>query len=321
MTAIAHAAAKRLFRIQYVSDLHLEQYDKLAFPLVLTPAARYLALAGDIGQPRSAVFRSFLDYASRNWDRVFYVAGNHEYYARRSADKWKYHAPTDMFETQEELKTICRAFSNVHFLHHDSASIYLPDENVAVIGTTLWSHIPTDLRERASSEMNDYHLIPIKTETGVRPLSPADTNELHAKEQGMLEAQIDYWGFQKAQVVVITHHMPSYSVVSPRYENHPLNCCFASHCDGLMKPHVRAWIYGHTHNAASASFNRTLCVVNARGYLRETVPGFSREAWLEFPIKYSEESECGSDELAAAAAGIRSPYLNKLAADEDIEFM
>ena len=320
MTALA--AAKRLFRIQYVSDLHLEHYEKLAFPLVVTPAARYLALAGDIGQPRSAVFRSFLDYASRNWDRVFYVAGNHEYYASSTADKWKYSAPADMFETQEELKTICKAFSNVHFLHHDNPSIYLPEENVTVIGSTLWSQIPADFTESAAAGMNDYHLIPIKERSTLRTLTPADTNELHAKEREMLEAQIDYWGYQKAQVVVITHHMPSYSLVSPRYENHPLTCCFASHCDGLMKPHVRAWIYGHTHNVANASMKHTLCVVNARGYMREAVPGFSREAWLEFPIKHTDDTaECGSDELAAAAAGIRSPYLKHLSAGKDIEFV
>ncbi len=317
------SAIKRLFRIQYVSDLHLEHYDKLAFPLVLTPAARYLALAGDIGQPRHALFKSFLEYTSRHWDRIFFVAGNHEYYASRRAEHWNYSKPDSMFEIQKQLKELCASYKNISFLDHDSASVYLPEENVAVVGTTLWSHIPEDYKMEASAGMNDYNLIPISQEEGLCQLTPDDSNALHEKEKEMLEAQIDYWGSQKAQVCVITHHMPSYSLISPRYEGSPYNCCFASHQEQLMKPHVRAWIYGHTHNSGSGFIKNTICAVNARGYPHECVPGFSREAWLEFPTSL-EDAGAHSDDLAAAAAGIRSPFATIGACEESkesIEFM
>jgi predicted phosphodiesterase len=314
------AAAKRLFRIQYVSDLHLELYDKLAFPLVLTPAARYLALAGDIGQPHTTLFKSFLEYTSRNWERVFFVAGNHEYYSKRRAKYWKYSKPNTMFEIQKQLTEICAPYKNVHFLHHDSPSVYLPTENIAVIGTTLWTHIPDDFVHEAQTGINDYNLIPIEDGETIHCIKPQDTNKLHAKESAMLESHIDYWGSQNVQVCVITHHMPSYDLISSRYEGSPYNCCFASSQERLMKPHVRAWIYGHTHNSASGVIKKTLCAVNARGYLNEHVPGFSREAWLEFPTT-SEESGSHSDDLAAAAAGIRSPLARIGVVDEEIEFM
>lgn len=323
MSALATAVArsKCLFRIQYVSDLHLEFYDKLAFPLILTPAARYLALAGDIGHPDTDLFKSFIDYTARNWDRVFFVAGNHEYYTRKPAQSWKHTIPAHMFETQDALKAIFARYKNVTYLHHDNPSVYLAGENVAIVGSTLWSHIPRESMY-LSHAMNDYKYIPFESEGTVRPLLPEDVNQLHTKEREMLEAQIDYWGSQKAQVVVITHHMPSFSLISPKYENSPYNMMFASHCEALMKPHVRSWIYGHTHNAGVASFKHTLCAVNARGYPHESAIGFSKEAWLEFPIKHNDElTECGCDELAAAAAGIRSPYLKVGAAKEDVEFM
>jgi len=322
MAKVTTAAANRIFRIQYASDLHLEFYDKLAFPLVLKPAARYLALAGDIGNPSTNLFRAFIDYAARNWDRVFYVAGNHEYYAQKPAAQWHHDRPKHMFETKEIIKSVVAAYSNVHYLYHDKPSVYLADENVAVVGSTLWSQVPPDFYDTAKAGMNDYKLIPIKEEDGtIRPLSPQDTNTIHAEEQAMLEAQIDYWGTQQTQVCVITHHMPSYSLVSPRYESSPFNCCFASHSDHLMKPHVRAWIYGHTHNAAVASLKHTLCAVNSRGYPYEAIPGFSREAWLEFPIKTTDDtSECMSDELAAAAFGIRSPLIN-VPSQQEVEFL
>jgi predicted phosphodiesterase len=303
------AAAKRLFRIQYVSDIHLEHYEKLAFPLIVTPAARYLALAGDIGHPSKALFRSFIDYTARNWDRVFFVAGNHEYYAQRAAPQWRYVNPSHMFETQEEIKSILRTYKNVHYLHHDAPSVFLPEENVAIVGSTLWSHIPPDRMLSAAAGMNDYHLIPYLEDGAIRPLAPQDTNAIHAKERAMLEAQIDYWGSQRVQVCVITHHLPSFTVISPRFADNPLNCCFASNCEDLMKPHVRAWIYGHTHNASSASFKHTLCVANAAGYMNEGVPGFSRTAWIEFPIKLPSEESALCDELASASVGIQSPLL------------
>lgn len=316
-------AAKRLFRIQYVSDLHLEHYDKLAFPLLLKPAARYLALAGDIGHPRKDIFKSFIDYTARNWDKVFFVAGNHEYYARRNASSWKYSKPDTMFEVQKQLQEVFAPYKNVTFLHHDSPSTFLHEENVAVVGTTLWTHVPPESVTHAIGSMNDYNRIPIESDKGgVRCLTPYDTNVLHEKETAMLESQINFWRFQKAQVCVITHHMPSYSLISPRFEGSPLNCCFASHLDSLMKPHVRAWIYGHTHNAATSIVGNTICAVNARGYPCESVPGFSREAWLEF-LTNIDDNEV-SDELASAAEGVRSPYAQvgqTVRAEEEVEFM
>jgi predicted phosphodiesterase len=314
------AAVKRLFRIQYVSDLHLEFYDKLAFPLLVKPAARYLALAGDIGRPGTDLYKSFIDYTARNWDRVFLVAGNHEYYAKQQSPHWKDNKPNHMFEVQQIIKSVCSAYSNVYFLHHDNPSIYLPEVNVAVIGATLWSHIPDDFKTMAVGGMNDYKLVPFEEDGVLRSLSPDDTNKIHEKEKAMLESQIDYWGAQKARVCVLTHHMPSYSLISPRYESNPYNCCFASHCDGLMKPHVRAWIYGHTHNAGTGIIKNSICAVNARGYPHESVPGFSREAWLEFKIKTTDEDGL-CDELSSASVGIRSPFLNTGVQDVDIEFM
>jgi hypothetical protein len=317
------SAARKIFRIQYVSDLHLEFYDKLAFPLVVKPVARYLALAGDIGKPGYPLFTSFLQYVSHNWDRVFYVPGNHEYYAHKEPKHWKYHAPTTLFETQELLKKACAPFKNIHFLCHDNPSVYLSEENVAIIGSTLWTHIPDTHCMEAKYGMNDYRLISmIADDSHIRALNPEDTNIMHEKERSMLESQITYWGLQRTHACVITHHMPSLSLISPRYESNPLNCCFASSCESLMKPHVRAWIYGHTHNSSVHIIGKTQCVVNARGYPNENVPGFSNDTWLEFPIGDDGDTPIENDELCASAVGIRPPLiLKENTLDEEIMFV
>jgi hypothetical protein len=308
--SIIPKALARMFRIQYVSDLHLEFYGgKVVFPQHLRPAARYLALAGDIGQPGDREFHAFLDYTSRHWDRVFYVPGNHEYYTRLAASKWAHHPPTPFHKRHADLREIVGAYRNIHFLDATTPAYFCESENVAVVGATLWSHVPDESLVDARLEMNDYSQIPVACGSdgdgggsGVRRLHPDDTNHFHATDRRAIAEQIDIWKRRSADVCVITHHMPSFGLVSPRFRGDRLSCCFASSCEDLMQPHVRAWIYGHTHNAAITAIGKTITACNSRGYPNEVVPGFSREAYLEFKTRTGEE-EAGDEELQLAAAG------------------
>jgi hypothetical protein len=82
-----------------------------------------------------------------------------------------------------------------------------------------------------------------------------------------------------------------------------LNCCFASDCEALFQQRVRAWIYGHTHNASTGVLGSgTIAAINARGYPHERVPGFTTQAWLEFPCRdpASERDETLPEMRAAA---------------------
>jgi predicted phosphodiesterase len=284
-------AASRLFRIQYVSDLHLEFYDKAVFPLLVKPTARFLALAGDIGKPHNHIFKSFLEYVSTQWDHVFYVAGNHEYYTHHES----------ISEIQDTIKSAVAPYKNIHYLSKSNPSFYFPEENVAILGTTLWTHIPDEMQKEAKYGMNDFKLI---SQTKDARLTPSAVSDMHRDEYKLLETQINYWGARDANVVVITHHMPSYKLISPRYAASPLNCCFASNCEALFQPWVRAWIYGHTHNASTGVLGSgTIAAINARGYPHERVPGFTTQAWLEFPCRdpASERDETLPEMRAAAA--------------------
>lgn len=255
-----------MFRIQYVSDLHLEFYKAADFAKLVTPVAPYLALAGDIGKPKHPLFEPFLEYVSERWSAVFYVAGNHEYYGS-----------TSMADTTAAIRAKTAKFSNLYFLDADSPAVYLSAENVAVIGTTLWTHIPAELEPFAAAKMNDYHMIGGAT--------PAALSALHAKEKQKLATAIDCWKSKAADIVVITHHMPSFSLINPRYADSPLNVCFASDCKELLaNPAVKAWIYGHTHDAQTKRIGGTIAAVNAHGYPSEHIPGYKNNACLEFKI-------------------------------------
>ena len=309
MTSVSNAL-KRVFRIQYVSDLHLEFYDKIPqLSSFVKPIAPYLALAGDIGKPGHPQYKQFFDHISPLWEHIFYVAGNHEYYDI-PRQKWAHKTPVTFMERHKEIQEFVATYPNVHFLDHDHPSFFLPRENMAVVGSTLWTHIPEGMRAYAFHGMNDYNFIAHKyDDDAILPISPAILTQIHEKEKAMLEKQIKYWATQNVDVTVVTHHMPSFSLISPKYASNPLNICFASNCEKLMLPNVKAWFYGHTHNACSGMFDNTFVACNSRGYPNETVPGFDTMRCFEYQRKLNEDG--GLDpELAAAAFGIKSPQIH-----------
>lgn len=75
-----------------------------------------------------------------------------------------------------------------------------------------------------------------------------------------------------------------------------------------MMPHVKGWIYGHTHSASSGMIGGTFTAVNSRGYPYESVRGFDTNAFMELNTE-GEESERGDKPLQDLC----------LAAKDDIE--
>ena len=279
--------------IQYASDLHLEFFGTPPdFTTIVKPVAPYLVLAGDIGQPGHHVFHQFLDYVAVNWRAVILIAGNHEYYTTQPQRKWNARwntkPPRTMFETQEYLKAACVPYPNLYFLHTDSPVAFFPDDNLVFIGLTLWSWIPDDILHVAATSMNDYSYIPVGGEAEERrPLDPHTSREIHTRERAVLEAQIAEWSSRGAEIIVVTHHMPSFGLIAPQYTGSVLNCCFASDCEPLLRDGaVRAWIYGHSHAAGCRQIGATVCAINARGYPRggtAEVAGYSSTAILREP--------------------------------------
>lgn len=294
-------------RIQYASDLHLEFLEKPNFQEFLKPVAPLLALAGDIGRPDKRSYLDFLRYVSGAWADVFIVAGNHEFYNTRIAKHWRY-MPVGSVDTVPDRLNICQSlaeqFPNVHFLDRRRVD----REGVAFLGATLW----TDLRGHeveAESGMNDFQLIATE---GCRPLRATDVTEWHLRDREWLADEIMACEEEGRPAVVITHHLPTFDLIASRYQGSPLNPCFASDCEELIRPPVRAWIAGHTH--AGAHRNWTVdgevirgCV-NPRGYPGEQGTGYSAEIFVDI----SDEPGNGGE--------TRDPLMVASAETEDVEF-
>jgi predicted MPP superfamily phosphohydrolase len=110
-------------KLQYISDIHLEK--RLIIPTIPV-AGNYLALLGDIGSPYKDSYKEFLKYTSDNWEKVFLISGNHEYY-----QKGKYNQE----DVDEQIKNVVKLFKNVYYLNQDVYTLY----NYNIMGCTLWS--------------------------------------------------------------------------------------------------------------------------------------------------------------------------------------
>jgi hypothetical protein len=278
--------AKRL-RIQYASDIHLEYMDfPTPFQPILKPVAPVLVLAGDIGSPFGRNYTDFMRYCNLHWMRTFVIAGNHEYY----------HKTATMEECLKKIHWITDELPNVRFLDR-ARSDY---DGVAFLGTTLWSE------QDAGAAMNEYRFI--RKAAGTR-ISPADTTGWFWKDRTWLEKEIAACEEEGRPAVVLTHHLPSSSLISRRFAGNPLNLAFASGCDDLIRAPVRAWIAGHTHVGGHRTWTcpntgaPILGAVNPRGYPGESGTGYSRELFLEISTEPGNGGDTRDPLLVAAAAG------------------
>lgn len=302
--SIIAAARRRLLRIQYASDLHLELVDKTPFQAILRPAAPVLALAGDIGRPDRCSYRDFLHYCSRNWDAVFVVAGNHEFYNSRPKTQWQ-HMPSASIETVDQRLAGCQAiideFPNIHFLDR-TRHMY---GGIAFLGATLW----TDTRdiEGYAIRMNDYNMI-CAGDRVPRPLTVDDTQTWHERDRAWLAVEIAACEEAGQPAVVITHHLPTFDLISRKYAQYGLlNRFFASACDDLIREPVRAWIAGHSHTSVIIhrpvhGDRRVTCALNPRGYPGEDLTsGYSPEIFMDVSVEPGRGADERDPELVIAA--------------------
>ena len=96
----------------------------------------------------------------------------------------------------------------------------------------------------------------------------ADVLNWHRCDRDWLHREITLIESIRCPVLVISHHLPTSSLVHSKYITFPLNAAFASECS------ERGWIAGHTHTAVRYTSGRMRLGVKLRGYPDETDSGF-----------------------------------------------
>lgn len=218
---------------QYFSDVHTEFYmnnpGKIK-KLKINSLAPYLILAGDIGYPSNQLYANFMDILSKKFDKIFLISGNHEYYDTHNrnvhGNKWMQH-------TDDDIQKIVSKYKNIIFLQNQSYN--LEDTNITIFGGTFWSKINPN--ENVQNIISDYHCIPNFT--------PKISTELH--NLAIEKLTNDIGTNPTRDFIVISHHMPLYSLIHTKYKNSGYNSAFATDIDLAMHPQIKAWFYGHTH--------------------------------------------------------------------------
>lgn len=236
-------------KIQYCSDLHLEfnQNTKFLQKFPIIPEADILVLAGDITYMRQDFYKHpFFDYISENWEKTYWVPGNHEYYCGIDINSYDFSKPIDIRK-------------NIFIVDNYSVKI----ENTQLIFSTLWSKIEKQYANIIEKVVSDFHCIVINGEK----LNSEVFNKLHKISFEYLEKELKICNAETK--IVITHHLPSVQCNSPEYVGSKLNSAFCVDLTNFIKKcNADFWIYGHSHrNMPEIKIGKTRLVTNQLGYV------------------------------------------------------
>lgn len=234
--------------IQYASDLHLEfpQNKEFLKRNPLQPKGDILLLAGDIvpfaGMDMHA---DFFSYVSDNFQSVYWIPGNHEYYYFDITTKWGV--------LNEKIR------SNVFLVNNIAVQL----EDINFIFSTMWSKINPDDAWQIERGMSDFHVIKFN---GNR-FSSMQFNQLHKESMTFLKNELNHNNTNKN--VVVTHHVPTFMNYSEKYKGDPLNDAFAVELFDLIEAEgPDFWIFGHTHhNTPNFKIGKTQLLTNQLGYV------------------------------------------------------
>lgn len=227
-------------KVKLLSDIHtefhadggrsfIESIDRDSFDV--------LVLAGDEGD--STTFGSTLKLLDDFKIRTLWVPGNHTWY----------------------LSTYAKVSSEIHdwaakltYVKPMFPRRIVKYGGVRFIGCVLWyPFFPEYLAYRR--DIGD--LLHIKD----IDLSSPWMFEEHTKDVAFLRDNL-----QKDDVL-ITHMLPSYACVDPKYKGSPLNAFFVGDIGGLIaEREPKLSLFGHTHESVDIMIGNTRCVANPFGY-------------------------------------------------------
>lgn len=250
-------------KIQYCSDLHLEFLGNKNFlkEHPIEPIGEILLLAGDI-LPFALHHKpyEFLDFIADNFEAVYWIPGNHEYYHFDLAN-----VDTPLYEKFHE---------NIFLVNNQNINY----KNVNIICTTLWSHISTPNEFTIQQNVNDFHLI----KRNGNKFTPAQFNQLHETDVAFLKNAITKSVSEKT--IVMTHHVPTLMNYPDQYKGSNINEAFAVELHDLIyKSNTPYWIYGHHHcNTPEFKIGKTNMLTNQLGYVQQNEHGaFKTNAIIE----------------------------------------
>lgn len=279
-----------MFRIGYMSDLHLEferrgpdRPSRAWFALQKTrktlireghpnvgPLLNELGdidlmiLAGDVNIADAASKAlSVVGYAGKIASYlgvpVLSIAGNHDFYRG------------DMNETLASFKQEEKEQRSVRFLEQEVFCLTLGDDRLYVLGTTLWTdfNLFGDAKSAmvlAGQSLSDFRQIKDKG----RSFTPEASLERHVIARSWLKETVHSIRKDDPQaiILIVTHHAPCFASIPEERRNDALSAAYASRMEqDIVEMHPYAWIHGHLHGVGRRIVANIPIVCAARGYI------------------------------------------------------
>jgi hypothetical protein len=268
--------------IRVASDLHLEAFsgrnaETLAIdflPADERDAESILVLAGDISSDPNQLL-AFLNACCKRFPKVYYVAGNHEWYRHDYV-----HYTKELQLAIHNHQTVHGALTNLEYALDEVCYEELEDLKLRFIFAPLWADGGPTLGDRGQVGfyLNDFRLITMPGHGDPnyrqipRKFSVDDMIAIHKRQKAGIEEYLKQ-PFD-GRTVVITHHLPSRRLVSARFwpgnGSDGANGGFASDCDNMIAVNEPwLWIHGHTHDTIDTKLWETRIVCNPAGYRGE----------------------------------------------------
>lgn len=247
-------------KIQLMSDLHVGHKHK-HLPK-LSSEADVLVIAGDISSNYNKCYEGIEKVVKGATLPIVFVLGNHDYYGNSISGAIK------------DFRNFFSTKSNYHFMEKDKVSI----DGVNFVGTTLWTDLDKGRGATwAQFAMPDYpNILKSLDQTNGQTIDTQDTIDAHNEDMVFLKNNV------KKGDIVISHHIPSYSLVAPQYIGNSLTSAFAVDLDNFILDNEPAfWFFGHTHTNWNKKIGNTVCVCNPFGYPFEMYKQYKEETLVE----------------------------------------
>lgn len=235
--------------IQYASDLHLEfQLNKqFLHNQGIKPKGDCLVLAGDIANLfKLDLYSNFWDWCSENFSLTVMVPGNHDYYG----DWGSREEITKPFEMKIRSNVLC------------CNNTVLRLGKVDIICSTLWSEIKPEYAFAVAKGLLDFRAISI----GNSPMKVEDYQWIHKESLRFVQRAVQTSPAE--QVIVVTHHLPSYAVLADVFKASTLNSGFVTELGNwIADSSIGYWIYGHSHVSIEQTIGSTRLLSNQLGYI------------------------------------------------------
>lgn len=207
-----------------------------------------LILAGDTFFYHPNFFlNNVLNELFAKFKEVYIIAGNHEFY----------HPKTDIAVLENPVKK--KIADNAWFINNDKLWI----NNHKLLFTPLFSHIK-EHEQFSATRINDFNYIQFNGEL----YKYTHHNHLHQICVDFLNEELK----ENVPTTIVSHHLPSYQLISNQYKGSSLNPAFAAEMTDMIfdNPNIKHWIYGHSHFDNEIKINQTQMLSNQMGYYSES---------------------------------------------------